>query len=348
MSDQYSMLMGLDLSDEEKMRMVADGLRGKQQAADFFSMSTVPTISGAAQSRVGQLQDTGERVGVLKNALADRQSREEQQQMNRDSREREGAANRQNRLLTAAMGNQYGMDPSQGNRAGYNPRKPYGSLKTSSERKRFEEIGGELAVAGAMKDTYKDEYGPTVPGSGNIENFIGNYLPDEWDLAERADWFADFEKFYSMPKRHNIFGSAFTKVEQEAWNRANFSPNTQPEVVHNRLRTIEAMAKRLAEKQVITAFEKNVSLDLIEANYGDVVDVRGLINTWENDREQYYQKRAQDLANAAQFLKSEGVEEETVAGMYQDAMNKLQNGDNAEPVKDDEHAALRRRYGLDQ
>lgn len=86
MSDQYAMMMGLDLTDEERMRMLADSLRGKQEAADFFALSTVPNISGAATARGEELKDTAERVGVLKNALADRQSREEQDELNRQNR----------------------------------------------------------------------------------------------------------------------------------------------------------------------------------------------------------------------------------------------------------------------
>lgn len=86
MSDQYEMLMGLGLDDDEKIKVLADSLRGKQRAADFFALSTVPTINSAANQRVEDLQSNAERVGVLKNALADRQSREQQQELDRQNR----------------------------------------------------------------------------------------------------------------------------------------------------------------------------------------------------------------------------------------------------------------------
>lgn len=86
MSDQYAMMMGLDLTDEERMRLMADSLRGKQQAADFFSLSTVPTISTAANQRVEDLQENAKQVGVLKKALEERQSREEQSELDRQNR----------------------------------------------------------------------------------------------------------------------------------------------------------------------------------------------------------------------------------------------------------------------
>jgi len=91
--NEYELLMGLDLSDEEKLRMMAESLRGKQQAADFFALSSIPEISESANARRDQLYETATRGGILKNALADRESREQ-----------EGALNRANMLQRALAG----------------------------------------------------------------------------------------------------------------------------------------------------------------------------------------------------------------------------------------------------
>lgn len=91
--NEIDALMGLDVSDEERLRMLADSLRGKKRAADFFSLSTVPTINEAASAQQKGIASSADAAGVLKNALE-----------NRRLQESEGKLNRQNALLRSAMG----------------------------------------------------------------------------------------------------------------------------------------------------------------------------------------------------------------------------------------------------
>ena len=70
-------LMGLGITDEEQLRELADQLRGRQRAADFFSATTVPSIRGAANREQEFVADAAKQAGVLKRALEDRKSREQ-------------------------------------------------------------------------------------------------------------------------------------------------------------------------------------------------------------------------------------------------------------------------------
>ena len=318
-------LMGLGIGDDEQQRMLADRLRGQQRAADFFSLSSVAPISGAAQAEQKRVTNSAAQAGVLRKALDEQRAMNARNQAQISSREREGEADRQNRLeyariMADARMNAWGKN-------GFDPRKPFGALKTKDERNDFNTLPQELATIDVLAETYKDEYGPMVPWSGNFETAMGKVLPgDKWGWPEQANYYGNFEAFHNLMKRHKIFGSAFTKVEQEAWNRAYFDANTQPEVARNRLRMMQHMARRAAESMVIKAYESNVSMDLIEEGYGSVVDVDALLDMWENNRDAYQQKRSEDLMKAATFLKQEGVPDKSLAEMLKGAADQIFDG----------------------
>jgi len=318
-------LLGLGISDEDQLRAMADRLRGRERAADFFALSTVEPIQQAAAGEQKRITDAAGQAGVLKKALADREALTARNEANILSREREGAADRKNRLDYAnimAEARKYGMGAD-----GYDPRRPYGALKTKAERADFETLPGELASIDMLSETYKDEFGPLVPWSGGLETALGKAIPgNTLGWAEQNNYYGNFEAFHNLMKRHKIFGSAFTRVEQEAWNRAYIDANTQPNVARNRLRMMQHMARRAAEASAIKAYESNVSMDLIENFYGDVIDVETLLDTWENNREAYQQKRSDDLMAAATFLKQEGVGDKSISAMLKNAGEEIFSG----------------------
>lgn len=93
------------------------------------------------------------------------------------------------------------------------------------------------------------------------------------------------------------------------------------------------MSRRLAEKQVIDAYEANVNPDIIENQYGDLIDVPALLDTWENNRAAYQEKRKQDLITAGAFLKDEGVDEKTISSMIGGAVDTLM-GNEEKPIEE--------------
>jgi len=48
--NEYEALLGLGVTDDEKMRMLANQLRGRQDAGDFLSLSTIPQASALGKS----------------------------------------------------------------------------------------------------------------------------------------------------------------------------------------------------------------------------------------------------------------------------------------------------------
>lgn len=300
--NEIDALLGLDISDEEKMRVLSDQLRGKKRAADFFALSTVEPIQRAAAGKQQDILQSAQQAGVLNRAMQERAASEEEARLQRELTASEGEANRANALqrtlISAASRGQGG-----GGRQALGS--SYGGLKSRQERESFESAGQELANATSLLGTWKDDFAPYIPLTGNISNWVGKNLPEDWGLAEKSNWWSNLEMLHNLPKRHKFFGSAFTAAEQKAWDKAFFDANAKPELVRNRLQTIQQMALRLAEYQVLKGYEAGVSPDILELNYGDQLDVHALIDTWENDREAYQTKRAMDQQAALEFIADE-------------------------------------------
>ena len=72
--------------DDEEQQALADSLRGRSRAANFFALSSVEDIAKAAQNEQEAIQMGAKTSGVLKRAMADRQQQKEQREFDRQSR----------------------------------------------------------------------------------------------------------------------------------------------------------------------------------------------------------------------------------------------------------------------
>jgi hypothetical protein len=75
--DSISALMGLEAPEDEKMRMLADRLRGEQQAGQIFSMSQIPGIGDAAAQHVQDVNASAQQAGLARAKELDRQAADE-------------------------------------------------------------------------------------------------------------------------------------------------------------------------------------------------------------------------------------------------------------------------------
>ncbi len=123
MADPIAAMLGLEIDDEEKTRALADSLRGRKRAADFFSVSTINPIAKGAQAEAGDVMASAEEVGGLRKALAEREATAERDRLKQafdaeQQRKRLEATAEQGRLDRAAdlESNQtlagYGLKPA--------------------------------------------------------------------------------------------------------------------------------------------------------------------------------------------------------------------------------------------
>jgi hypothetical protein len=118
-----------------------------------------------------------------------------------------------------------------------------------------------------LTDTFKDEYQQvlgkyqsvldTVPQwftSTGLEQVLARVAPeDRQTIVDSAQWWSNMAMLYSMPKRHDNFGSALTPTENRAWNAALLiTPSTNPAEVRKKLSELEREATNGAELRLKT------------------------------------------------------------------------------------------------
>lgn len=98
--------------DDERLRALAESLRGRQVAADFFSGSSLPNLQRMAQAEQKYIQDTAERQGVLREALEKRKQRSDEFRQRQELLERQQDELGQYREALLASRTGEGFDPS--------------------------------------------------------------------------------------------------------------------------------------------------------------------------------------------------------------------------------------------
>ena len=83
MADPFAAMLGLEVDDEQKMQALAQQLRGRQQGADMFALSTVPQIQKGAMAEQGAIMDEAQQVAGARDAMAQRNAAAEQSRLKR-------------------------------------------------------------------------------------------------------------------------------------------------------------------------------------------------------------------------------------------------------------------------
>jgi len=147
-------------------------------------------------------------------------------------------------------------------------------LGTQKERDAFARGGENLRASMALQSDFVDEYSAPAAlravGLGNLENTTQGSLGV--GTEGQADYWSKAAKTELIP-RHEMFGSAFTKPEQEAYNATTITPDLRPEEIRSRLARRVELETLAAERKVAGALLKGMALDEVRLNFGDVIDV---------------------------------------------------------------------------
>lgn len=114
---------------------------------------------------------------------------------------------------------------------------------------KLSEEGGKLRQIEGFVSSFKPEFGGwKVNTVGDLANLAGRNLPESVvgkDVTASAGWWQDYDRYKNMV-RHELFGSALTKGEQEAFMRADIGPGMTPEQITRNLAT----QKRVVEQSI--------------------------------------------------------------------------------------------------
>lgn len=128
-------------------------------------------------------------------------------------------------------------------------------------------------------DTFKPEYaGYGSQTVGNLAMTAGRFLPNAvlpQGTEQAATWWQQYDRQKNMV-RNDLFGSALTKPELEAFEKADINPGMKPEVIQKNLaeqrRIIEASVKRKAA----TLVQSGYNAEAISSAFGMTPEQLGI------------------------------------------------------------------------
>jgi hypothetical protein len=110
----------------------------------------------------------------------------------------------------------------------------------------IESYDGIQRVINSFQDDYASGWG--MVGEGSLTNTIGK-IAGTPGMKDQARWWADYDLIYTLGRRNKLFGSALTDSEIKAWEGANISPNSPPDVIRKGLRTLMEIATKKFQQQ---------------------------------------------------------------------------------------------------
>lgn len=132
-----------------------------------------------------------------------------------------------------------------------------------SDISKLSEEGGKLSQINTFQSTFKPEFGGWKSNKvGDLVNEAARNLPEGVvgkNAAESAGWWQDYDRYKNMV-RHELFGSALTKSESDAFMRADIGPGMTPEQITRNLatqkRVVEAAIRRKGKGLIGSTYDR--------------------------------------------------------------------------------------------
>ncbi len=263
----YETLIGAPPSGEEETRATARQLRGRQELGMLGVITGDPVLSKLG---AGMMNQTQKRVEGLQKT---RQKRivDERERARQAAIEGNWEQQRQHASATLDETIRWHDMQTETNRlkaeaaARTKQKQPSASAQKTT-------IGKLTQVdnLNSLADIFEDEFGTGrlgAVGGGSLSNIIGKLDIGSQAQKDQAEWWAMYDRMYTLKTRNEMFGSALTSQEKAAWDQANISPNSPPDVIRKGLASLREAARLAKEKQ----FKNDAALYdpvWVEAMYG--------------------------------------------------------------------------------
>lgn len=180
-----------------------------------------------------------------------------------------------------------------------------GRSSGKSQRMRYSDIkmlyqqGNVTKALGDLLEQAKDpnlKVGKmALPGMRTVGNFLAQYGYGDKNSKAAQDWWANYDKFYTLEMRNLLFGATLTPNEQRAWAGANISPEMDDQQIQQKLtnlfNVLQERKARIANVYVDEGYNPqsietltgvDVTPDQSSADQGDQGGQGDVIHTPEN------------------------------------------------------------------
>lgn len=148
-------------------------------------------------------------------------------------------------------------------------------LPPVAQQKQLERIATETRELSDVLTAYKPDYaGSGYPMTGTVANFISREAPifSDEDMKSKQSWWSDYSKTYELVTRHELFGSALTKGEQEQWRMANINPNMTSDQIEPKLKQMQKLKYKIAQQAAENALIKGWDEKWVMHNLGSYLE----------------------------------------------------------------------------
>jgi hypothetical protein len=265
---------GADAGFQQQMRPLQmqqqrQQMQARDQLQQLLQAGGTPDMGKLAIGMLASGDTAG--AGVLANMVNQQSQRAFQE---RSINLQEQAANRRDIPSGFRAGADGGLAPIPGG-----PADPaYLGAKTNATEKprnmsvgdvtKLQEEGGKFANLTGFARTFKDDYVQSVVG--DLRNRVTRaapdaLTPDAW--KESAGWWQGYDRFKNVV-RNDLFGSALTKPETEAFEKADVNPGMNPTLIRQNLKIQAEIAERGLKKKAQALISEGYRPDTISAAYG--------------------------------------------------------------------------------
>jgi hypothetical protein len=141
---------------------------------------------------------------------------------------------------------------------------------------KLQEEGGKFANLTGFAGTFKDDYVQSVVG--DLRNRVTRaapdaLTPDAW--KESAGWWQGYDRFKNVV-RNDLFGSALTKPETEAFEKADVNAGMNPTLIKQNLKIQAEIAERGLKRKAQALISEGYRPETISAAYGVKLEDMGV------------------------------------------------------------------------
>jgi hypothetical protein len=229
--------------------VMSKALRRKQQMGTLGMLSGDPVLAPLGENLGEQAgseawRDTQEgmqRRGVLARALEEKADREFRGMETKAQRDWMGGQNDMDRGLARSIAQLRADSASAGS-------KKYRNFTA----KNIQELNEQTNIASNMDvfaNSFKDDYARiAAPGGRDAANWMASKGMGTENAEAAQQWWASWDRIYTLPVRNEMFGSALTDTEKEAWAKANISTDMTPAQIRSNLKIITDIKNKAMTK----------------------------------------------------------------------------------------------------